>query len=31
MSYESGASTRDFTLIKEEGNWRIDRIVASSR
>ncbi len=30
MTYESGASVRDFTLITEQGNWRIDRIVAGS-
>jgi hypothetical protein len=30
MTYESGASVRNFTLIPEGGNWRIDRIVAGS-
>lgn len=28
MTYESGASMRSFTLIKEAGNWRIDKVVA---
>ncbi len=31
LTYESGASLRNFTLIKEEYHWRIDQIVAGSR
>ena len=31
LTYESGASLRNFTLIKEEDHWRIDQIVAGSR
>jgi hypothetical protein len=31
LTYESGASVRNFTLIKEGDNWRIDKVVAGSR
>ena len=31
LTYESGASLRNFTLIKENDHWRIDQIVAGSR
>jgi hypothetical protein len=31
LTYETGASLRNFTLIKEEDHWRIDQIVAGSR
>lgn len=31
MSYESGASVRDFTLIKENNAWLIDKIVIGIR
>ncbi|HEY3342144.1 MAG TPA: hypothetical protein VGK81_09010 [Anaerolineae bacterium] len=31
LTYESGASLRNFMLIKEGDHWRIDQIVAGSR
>jgi hypothetical protein len=31
LTYESGASVRNFTLIKEGVDWRIDKVVSGSR
>jgi hypothetical protein len=31
LTYESGASVRNFTMIKEGDYWRIDNVVAGSR
>ena len=31
LTYESGASIRNFTMIKEAGTWRIDKVVSGSK
>lgn len=31
LSYEMGASVRDFALVVEDGKWRIDNVTAGSR
>ncbi len=30
MTYESGASIRNLTLIREKGSWRIDKVISGS-
>ena len=31
MTYESGASTRNFTMIRENGTWKIDKVVSGAK